>query len=171
VLISFTGFGVFKFRQRWDPKVRATTTMKEILISSAIGIGVYMILYALEFSWNFVVISPVNLHTALTEENQRLTSALKRPPIDPREQRRLDLVQEKLVSLEPGSKKVFRYILDFGSVRYTDLQMASGLSERDVNVAIVRGKEFLDISSDGETISVKAEFSSALNSFVQSGEL
>ncbi|MGC2327066.1 MAG: hypothetical protein WA604_10165, partial [Candidatus Sulfotelmatobacter sp.] len=104
-------------------KRKAHSSFMEMWITIAIIIAVYMILSTLEAIRNYVVISPVNLHSrqsetidALTKENELLLHRQAIPQVSPQEERRRHLVSAEIKKLGEIGRRILRHIDDRGEV-------------------------------------------------------
>src|ERR1700694_2516417 len=66
IMLSGAQFAFSVLRHKWNPKSPTPQLGREMLIFSAIAIIFYMVIYALEWSWNHVVLSPM----IMDSENQ-----------------------------------------------------------------------------------------------------
>lgn len=85
-------FGVL--RHRWNPR-SPIQVGREVIIFSAVTIIIYMVIYALEWSWNYVVLSPMiidNLNQTKLKQNADEIASLN----------------EKLASSSQGQKEIKR---------------------------------------------------------------
>jgi hypothetical protein len=77
LVVALANFIVAKYRHEQHPQSLPSPVGREVLIFAAVTIIVYMILYACEWSWNYVVISPAILDKQRTDEISALSEKLK----------------------------------------------------------------------------------------------
>ena len=154
--------------------------MKEILIISAIGIGVYLVLYIFELCWNFVVISPVNIHleelrrqSSLSEENAHLKESLlqlaEQPKMSAREARQRQAGEEKIEKLDGNAKAVLRCVLDHVNINYLhvgdEVHIVNAFAlESAITRCVTNGL----IQQNNHILSIAPEFLTAVESYFQS---
>lgn len=151
----------------------------DMWIAIGIIVGVYLVLYAIESLWSFAVISPVNLHTEqtktisdLTEQNSKLRE-LACPKVTPDEERRRQIVLEKINRLNRTEKQMLRYIMDCQPINPIALAVEKRFNPPDVQKALASGSLFLThlIARIGDDWSIKSEFRSALDFVLRSEDL
>lgn len=59
LILSVGQFGFAVLRHRWSPKSPTPQVGKDMLIFAVVTIIIYMVIYALEWSWNYVVLAPM----------------------------------------------------------------------------------------------------------------
>jgi len=130
---------------------------------------VYLVLSMLEGIRNFVLISPMNLHShqseiiaTLTTENENLIKQQAVPEVPPQEQRRRELVSKEVKKLEPIGRTIIRYIHDQGQVNALALKMDCQFTETDVGKFISKAIPAGLILYQNHIISIKPDLRFAL---------
>jgi hypothetical protein len=65
--VSGAQFGFTVLRHKWNPSAPEPQVGKDVLIFGVVTVIVYMVIYALEWSWNYVVLAPM----IMDGENQK----------------------------------------------------------------------------------------------------
>jgi hypothetical protein len=165
ILVSIAQFA-------WKHNTRSSLT--EMWIAIAIIIAVYLVLSTLEAIRNFVVISPVKIHSQQSEtiaelngENTKLKATLSSPEWS-QEQRKRDAVREMLARFSDAGKEIIRFILDNGDTPLTTLRydrFGKGIYEKiqmAKNLNLVQER-----TSEKKTIlTINPEFKDALGSLL-----
>jgi len=110
-------------------------------VAILIIVSVYLTLFTLEVVRNFVLASPANIHSqqsetiaTLTKEIESLKQQKEVPDVSPQEQRRRQMVSEKMKALGPVGRKILRCIADHGKIKSMALE-----AEYDFNGAALNG--------------------------------
>jgi hypothetical protein len=90
--------------------------------------------------------------------------------VTPEENRRRALVQQKLTGQSQDVYKILRHLIDFGETHCMSLE-ENGFFEATVNTAAAVSRDFLVFSDNGNSMSVKPEFKSAIDFFLTSENL
>jgi hypothetical protein len=145
-------------------------------IAIAIILAVYLVLSTFEAVRNFVVISPVNIHSrqtatigSLAEENENLKRQFAVPEVSAQEKRRRIFVSGELKKLGEAERKILRYIHDQGHVDAMTLRVNPQFNAQAVSNAIGVTHASGLISYVSHVVSIKAEFQPAVE-FVFSSE-
>ena len=98
----------------------------------------------------------------LREENSTLNSALSQPKISRQEERRRQLVSDKLKQFTKEGKAVLKYIFDHGTISNLALDAESGFRQAVINQAVVEAITGDLLKPIGEGLAVNPEFKSAI---------
>ena len=155
--------------------------LKEMWIAILVIVGVYLVIYAFELSWNVVAVSPVMLDQRghqerdemaetirqLKAERDQLDQRLTEPKITPQEERRRQHVRGKLHDFTMDERHVVRHILDHGEISLSVL-MRLAVDPKAIQNARRKGRESgllierMDQMAGERWLSVKLEFQAAL---------
>ena len=104
IVLSGANSGVSILRHKWNPTLPEPHVGAEMLWFIAVGIIVYMVFYAMEWSWNYVEVSPAVLDKQKRSEITELTDRLRavEPSLDRQRKTRITFCRSD------GRRKEFR---------------------------------------------------------------
>jgi hypothetical protein len=150
-------------------KHKAHSPFTDLWVATAIILAVYLGLYALETIRNFVVVSPVVIHsrqcetiTLLTRENENLRQRLAVPEVPSQERRRRELVSKEVGALGKTGREILRYIHDQGQVNALALRMESQFDDKAVGDFTAKAMRAGLILYENHVMRIKPELKTAL---------
>lgn len=121
-------------------KHKANTPFKEMWMTVAIIISVYVTLFILESLWKFAVLTPPKIYDEQIGVIQdyigrigALEEAQREPQISPQEQRRRELVSPRIRELGEVGRHILRCIADHGEIRLLALHAEYNFGEATLN--------------------------------------
>jgi len=148
----------------------------ELVITVSAILVVYAVIFGIETLWRFVVSTPVNIYAQqvdrigeLTAKNSFLEHELKEPSVTAQEQRRREMVSEKVKTLGEFGRKILRCIDDQGEVNALSLHAEYNFSEVMLNNFFAKAVPTGLILYQNHVVRIKPELKSALD-FVLSNE-
>lgn len=181
IVLSGSQSGFTVLRHRWNPNVPLPHVGVEMFWFIVVAIIVYMVIYALEWSWNYVALAPMIVDSdtqtklkqradeiaTLTKENEGLKQKQTVPELSPQEQRRRDFASVEIQKLGEVGRTFLRYIGDQGHVNAIAMKLKFG--EMAVSNFIARAIPTGLISYENHVMSIKPELTKAVE-FVLSSE-
>jgi hypothetical protein len=150
-------------------KHKSHTPFTEMWIAIAIIIFAYLAIFILESLWNFTVLTPpkiygeqVDIIGELTAQNSFLESKLRGPTISPQEQRRRELVSEKMKGLGEVGRNILRCIHDQGEVHALALEAEHSFNSLALNNFFAKAVPGGLILYQNHIVRIKPELKSAL---------